>query len=303
MKKLLVIGSLNLDYTIDLKAIPRPGETVKGRTISQLPGGKGANQAYACGKLGGTAAMIGCVGTDSAGRTLRENLESVGVDTSGIAEIENVPSGQAYIALEDTGENSIIIIPGANEHVTKELIDKNRSLIEECDFILMQFEIPLDTVKYVKKLACSLGKTVIADPAPAVSDIEDDFWDGIDIIKPNETELEVITGRKMDTKYDYIIGARKMVDKGVKTVIVTLGKEGCLLVDKSQARFFHTEDVDVVDTTAAGDCFTAALAVAMSEGQDISDAISFAQRASSIAVTRKGAQTSIPSRAELNGGG
>lgn len=303
MKKILVIGSLNLDHTIDLKSIPRPGETVKGRAITQIPGGKGANQAYAAGKLGGNVSMIGCVGNDEAGKTLIKNLRRAGVDTSGISEIENVPSGQAYIALEDTGENSIIIIPGTNEYVTKELIDKNLSLIEECDCILMQFEIPLETVRYVKSLARSMGKTVIVDPAPAAGDIEDSFWDGIDIIKPNETELEIITGRKSASKYDYITSARKMIDKGVKTVIVTLGKEGCLLVDKVQAQFFHTEDVDVVDTTAAGDCFTAALAVGLSEDMNISDAINFAQRASSVAVTRKGAQTSIPSRDELNGGG
>lgn len=303
MKKILVIGSLNLDHTIDLKSIPRPGETVSGRSIAKIPGGKGANQAYAAGKLGGNVSMIGCVGKDDAGKKLTENLSSVGVDISGITEIENVPSGQAYIALEDTGENSIIIIPGTNEYMTQSLIDKNLSLIEKCDYILMQFEIPLSTVRYVKQLAHSMGKTVIIDPAPAVSDIEDDFWKGIDIIKPNETELEIITGRKATSKYDYITSARKMIDKGVKTVIVTLGKEGCLLVDNVEARFFHTEDVDVVDTTAAGDCFTAALAVGLSEDMNMSDAINFAQRASSIAVTRKGAQTSIPSRDELNGGG
>lgn len=303
MKKILVIGSLNLDHTIDLKSIPRPGETVKGRAITQIPGGKGANQAYAAGKLGGNVSMIGCVGDDHAGKILTENLQNVGVDVSGIAQIEGVPSGQAYISLEESGENSIIIIPGANEYVTRELIDKNIKLIEESDYILTQFEIPLDTIRYVKKLAARLGKTLIVDPAPAVKDIEDDFWQGIDIIKPNETELEIISGKKMDSKYDYVTGARKMIDKGVKTVIVTLGKEGCLLVDGIQAHFFHTQDVEVVDTTAAGDCFTAALAVGLSEDMERPDAINFAQLASSIAVTRKGAQTSIPSRGELNGGG
>lgn len=302
MKKILVIGSLNLDFTIDLKRIPYPGETVHGKSISQIPGGKGANQAYAAGKLGGLVSMIGCVGKEHTGNILIKNLQSAGVDTSGIAQIENIPSGQAYIALEETGENCIIVIPGANEFVTRDLIDKNMHLIEQCDFILMQFEIPLDTIRYVKEISHSLGKTVIIDPAPAVANLEEDFWKDIDILKPNETELEIIAGRKLNSKYDYITAARKLIDKGVKTVIVTLGKAGCVLVDNVQSQFFHTEKVEVVDTTAAGDCFTAAFAVALSEEMNVSDAINFAQRASAIAVTRKGAQTSIPSREELDWG-
>lgn len=303
MKKILVIGSLNMDCVIETPHIPRAGETVSGKNVTFIPGGKGANQAYAAGKLGGCVKMIGAVGEDDFGRTLKENLASVGVDVSEISVLEKEATGQAFISIDDAGENSIIIIPGANGILTPELIGQKAEMlketIENSDIIVMQLEIPFETVMQVKKLAISLHKLVIVDPAPARSDLPDCFWDGIDYIKPNETELSILTGRQISTREEIVKGAETMLEKGVRNVIVTMGSQGCLLVNNDTEQFFAAQKVKAVDTTAAGDCFTAAFAQALAEGKSCPEAITFGQAACAIAVTRKGAQTSIPSREEV----
>nr|WP_326167591.1 ribokinase [uncultured Lachnoclostridium sp.] len=301
MKKILVVGSLNMDCMIETEQMPRPGETVLGKSVTLIPGGKGANQAYAAGKLGGKVGMIGAVGSDAYGRKLKENLESVGVDTSSIEVISGGATGQAFITVDDEGENSIIVIQGTNGDVTRETIHKYISRVQESDIVIMQLEIPVDTVQYIKELANQMGKIVIIDPAPAQADLPDSFWKGVDFIKPNESELEILTGKTMDTVEDIKKGARKMLEKGVKGVIVTLGEEGCLLVTKEREDFFETSKVRACDTTAAGDSFTGAFAVALSEGKDCADAIRFGQKASAVTVTRKGAQTSMPDRSEVTG--
>lgn len=299
MKKILVVGSLNMDCVVETPVMPKAGETISGRSVILVPGGKGANQAYAVGKLGGNVSMIGAVGNDSFGHALKENLENVNVDTTGIKVLDGETTGQAFITVDDQGENSIIIIAGTNGKVSKELIQKNRNLIEESDIVIMQLEIPLEVVEYVKDLAKEMEKLVIVDPAPAVAGVPDSFWKGIDYIKPNETELEILIGRKMGTREELKEGAREMLAKGVKGVIVTLGGEGCLFVTREEEMFFEANKVKAVDTTAAGDSFTAGFALALSEGRGCKEAIRFGQKVSAIAVTRKGAQTSIPSREEV----
>ncbi len=303
MKKILVVGSLNMDCVIETPHIPQAGETISGRNVVFTPGGKGANQAYAIGKLGGSVKMLGAVGKDSFGQTLKNNLANVGVDVSEISVLEHEPTGQAFISIDDEGENSIIIIPGANGALTPELIGKKeeslKKNIENSDIIVMQLEIPLETVTYVKELAASFQKTIIADPAPAVTDIPDSFWNGIDYIKPNETELSILTGKPTGTREEIIEGAKSMLHKGVRNVIATMGGKGCLLVNKDSTQFFESRSVKAIDTTAAGDCFTAAFALALAEGKSCQKAIAFGQEASAIAVTRKGAQTSIPDRQEI----
>lgn len=300
MKKILVVGSLNMDSVIETAQMPRAGETITGKTITQVPGGKGANQAYAAGKLGGNVAMIGAVGADSFGQTLIDNLSSVNVDVTGLESVKNIPTGQAFITVDDSGENSIIIISGANRMVTKEMIDKNMHLLQACDIVVMQLEIPLQTVSYVKDIAVSMGKTVILDPAPAVADLPDSFWAGIDYVKPNETELSILTGSSPTDQESLIACARKMQKKGVKNIIVTLGENGCLLVQADKIQHFPAFKVTAVDTTAAGDSFSAAFALALSQGKSCEEAIVLGQHVSSIAVTRKGAQTSIPTMDEVN---
>jgi len=299
VKRIEVVGSLNMDCVVETPHIPRAGETVSGKNITQIPGGKGANQAYAIGKLGGNVGMLGAVGGDAFGKKLRENLRDVGVDVSSLAVLDDEVTGQAFISVDEKGENAITIIAGANGRVTKELVWEHAKQIRESDIVVMQLEIPLETVAYVKELAASEGKLVIVDPAPAQADIPDSFWKGIAYIKPNETELEILTGKEMHTREELLQGARMMLEKGVGNVIVTLGGEGCLLVNSEGEQFFPAHKVKAVDTTAAGDCFTAAFALALAEGKDCGEAIAFGQCASAIAVTRKGAQTSVPTRKEV----
>lgn len=300
MKKIVVVGSLNMDSVIEVADMPKKGETISGHKVSMIPGGKGANQAYAAGRLGGDVSMIGAVGNDSFGKSLKSNLESVGVDVSGIAVLEGETTGQAYITVDDSGENSIIIIAGTNGLVDVELVQEHRKLIEDSDIVILQFEIPLEVVEYVKDMAVKMGKTVIVDPAPARNDLPDSFWKGIHYIKPNETELETLVGRKLTTMDDIESGAREMLALGVQAVIVTLGGDGCLYVTKERAEYFAANRVQVVDTTAAGDSFTAAFALALSDGKSCEEAIRFGQKVSSYVVTRKGAQTSIPTLEELD---
>ena len=299
MKKIVVVGSLNMDYVIEAPHMPVCGETLSGRSVTLVPGGKGANQAYAVGKLGGDVTMIGAVGRDSSGRALLNNLKCVDVNVSGVAQIDGGTTGQAFITVDDNGDNAIIIIAGTSGMVPKELIDEHIQIIRESAIVMMQLEIPYEVVEYVKKIAVKEGKTVIVDPAPAAADLPDDFWKGIDYIKPNKTELAILTGLPLETKEDLIQGARTMLKKGVGHVIVTLGGDGCMLVEEGTEAFFPSHKVKAVDTTAAGDSFTAAFALALSQGKSCKEAISLGQKVSSIAVTRKGAQTSIPTMAEV----
>lgn len=300
MKRITVIGSLNMDVVLEIPHMPKIGETISAGGLELVPGGKGANQAYAAGKLGGRVGMIGAVGKDSAGKALIRNLELAGVDTSGIEIIDGETSGQAFITVDEDGNNSIIIVAGANGKVTKEMIQKNESLIRESDIIVMQMEIPADAVMYAKDMAAAMGKQIILDPAPALPDFEDDLWKNVDYVKPNETELAILTGCRTDTQEGIKAGAHLLLDKGVKNVVVSLGSRGCMLVTEEKEVFFPANKVKAVDTTAAGDSFTAAFALALSEGKNCEEAVCFGQRVSSIVVTRKGAQTSIPTREEVS---
>lgn len=301
MKKIVVIGSLNMDMVLETSRMPKAGETIAGKSVMYAPGGKGANQAYAMGKLGGNVSMIGAIGDDTFGAALKKNLEDVGVTTSGLEIIEGTPTGQAFITVDEHGENSIILIAGTNGLVTTKMIDDHRAEIEQSDIVVMQLEIPIEVVSYVKKLALELGKIIIIDPAPAVGNLPDSFWDGIDYLKPNETELEILTGIHAESVEELKKGAKILQSKGVKNVIVTSGEKGCLLVSNDKEQVFPANKVPVVDTTAAGDSFTAGLALALSQGKSCEEAIHFGQQVSAIVVSRKGAQTSIPTIEEVLG--
>lgn len=299
MKKILVVGSLNMDFVIGVQKIPVPGETILAKEMRLVPGGKGANQAYAAAKLGGQVAMIGAVGDDQFGRQLMNNLAEVGVDISGIETLPGCPTGNAMITVEEQGENAIIVVPGANAHLTTDMIDKHIQLVDACDIIIMQLEIPLDVVSYVKKLGMERGKQIILDPAPAKAGLPDSFFEGFDIVKPNETELQTLLGKTLQTPQALQEGAGCLLQKGIDTVLVTLGGDGAWMVTKDSVQAFHACKVTPVDTTAAGDSFTAAFAVACSRGQNYEEAIAFGNRVSSIVVTRPGAQTSIPTMEEV----
>ncbi len=299
MGKILVVGSLNMDFVINTDKMPVPGETVLGNNFSLSPGGKGANQAYAIGKIGGNVAMIGAVGNDEYGKKLKENLNSVNVDVTPIEVIDNENTGCAFVTVDKTGENNIIVIQGTNKMITRETIDKNINLIKECDIVLMQLEIPIDVVKYTITLAKEYGKTIIVDPAPAQANVLDDVFDKIDFAKPNETELSILTGMPTTTMEEIIIAARSLNEKGIKNVLVTLGKKGSMIVNKEECTHFEVPQVPIVDTTAAGDSFIATFAIGLSNGKQIHDSIRFANKVANLVVTREGAQSSIPTKEEV----
>lgn len=298
-KKIVVVGSLNMDWVIPVDSTPVAGETILAEGYTEVPGGKGANQAYAIGKLGGKIAMLGMVGNDEIGDKLMENLSLVNINTSRIEKSSDSNSGLALIYVNSQGNNSIVVLPGANSKCDRKYIDKNIDAIKEADIILIQMEIPKDTVYHVINLAHSFGKTIILNPAPAPDSISDEILSKIDYFTPNETELAKISGKDVTSIEEAIEASKVLLGKGVKNIIATLGENGAVLVNESEIKHFETNKVNAIDTTAAGDSFNGAVAVYLSEGHSIDEAIKFANKVSAIAVTRKGAQTSIPSRDEI----
>ena len=300
MKKILVIGSMNMDFVTDVPHMPAVGETILAQGLEFVPGGKGANQAFAMGRLGGDVAMLGAVGADTYGERLCENLARAGVDVSQVRRCQEAATSIAVIGVTPQGDNSIIVLPGANRTVDRAYLEEHRGLLEACDILAMQLEIPLDTVLYAAKEAKALGKTVVLDPAPAVPDLPEELFPCLDLIKPNETELSILTGRPYRPE-DLGESARALRAKGVRNVLVTLGGEGSYLLkeDGSEARFLADKTVPVVDTTAAGDSFMAGLCVGLAQGQSLEEAAGLAAAVSDIVVTRRGAQSSIPTREEV----
>ena len=299
MGKLLVVGSLNMDTVVNVSKIPQRGETILGKEISYIPGGKGANQAYAMAKLGADVAMIGCIGADANGVKLIQNLHAVHVNTKAIQVFEKQPTGTAFITVEETGENSIIVIPGANFELKREWIIEHQNYIDDCDVVVAQLETPIDSICAVAELAKQKGKKMLLDPAPACENLPESLLKNVSILKPNETELQILTGKPTNTEQQIVLAAKTLIDKGVEKVVVTLGEKGAILVTENEYQMFTSKKVKAIDTTAAGDAFTAGLAFKLSEGCSCEEAIQFATKVSSIVVTRKGAQTSIPTYEEV----
>ena len=221
---ILVIGSLNMDLTAGVDHIPAVGETILSNSFATIPGGKGANQACAVGRLAGSCAFIGAIGNDGYGKVLQESLQNFQVDTRGLTTKSHEASGMAVVMVNKEGNNSIVVIPGANAALTPEDIDRHRSLIEECGLLVMQLEIPLETVLHAAKLAKSMNRTVILDPAPVPVRFPEELYQYIDIMKPNETELAQLTGISAEGT-GYVQGAEFLRKKGVKNVLVTLGEK------------------------------------------------------------------------------
>ncbi|WP_432664285.1 ribokinase [Wukongibacter baidiensis] len=293
-----VIGSLNMDLVTRVKVMPRIGETLIGKNYMQIPGGKGANQADAIAKLGSKVKMIGLVGDDGFGNDLISSLTEDGVDVSHIKKLKDATTGIAVIMVNDEGENSIVVIPGANFELTPEHIDDSIEAIKGSDIVVTQLETPVDTVRYALKRAKELGKYTILNPAPAAK-LDDELISYIDLLTPNETELEVLSGVKIETESDILAGARVLMNKGVKELIVTMGEKGALYVNDKENNVYPAHKVEPVDTTAAGDSFTGGIAVALSEGKSMEEAIKFATKVGAITVTREGAQSSLPTREEV----
>lgn len=299
-KKILIIGSLNMDMDIQMERMPQCGETVMGKSIAYVPGGKGANQACATGKMKGEVTMLGCIGEDEFGERQKENLARAGVDVSFLRTVKEEPTGMAVIYIDDAGNNQIVVVAGANGECSIEYLEENEKLFEEADFVVFQMEIPHETVFYGIRKAKGLGKTVILNPAPVPEMLPEDIWSKIDYLTPNETELGRLAGMTADSVEACEKGAEILLQKGVKNVLVTLGSKGALLLREEGRVLIPARKVSAVDTTAAGDCFHGAFLTGLSEGMEPEEAIRMANLASSIAVTRAGAQSSLPEREEVD---
>ena len=301
---IVVVGSLNMDFVARVERLPLPGETVLGGGFRTIPGGKGANQACAAGRLGGRVRMIGRVGDDVYRRAACEtSLQTAGVDVQAVRSTDATPSGVALILVQANGQNQIVVAGGANGRLTPSDVETALGDIEG-GYLLLQLETPLETVAATAAIGRRRGMTVILDPAPACA-LPATLLECVDILTPNETEALVLLERReatvsLEQAPDV---ARALRDLGVGTVIVKLGANGAFLSSASERRHFVAPKVDVVDATAAGDTFNGALAVALAEHKSIADAIAFANVAAALSVTRLGAQASIPTRTDVDAHG
>lgn len=291
-KKILVIGSISIDNTIFTKQLPSAGTTTVADSYFQNIGGKGANQACASLFLGGDVSFIGAVGKDHNGVLVESFLKEQGLNFR--LKRSDAPTGIAFIILEEqTAENRILIVQGANVDLTKEDIDKNLDLFTKGDILLTQFENDMDTVSYVIKKAHEKHMLVVVNPAP-IKELKEEYYQYIDYLVPNEHELEALSN-----KTDILLAAKELLSRGAKNVIVTLGEKGSLYINKDEYIKIEPHKVNAVDTTAAGDSYLGALVTKLSEGKDIKEAMEFASKCSSLTVTKKGAIVSLPHLDEL----
>ena len=298
-KKIVVIGSSNTDMVVRCQRMPRPGETVLGGEFMMNPGGKGANQVVAVARLGGDAAFIGKVGDDLFGRQTREQLSGEGIDVAHLGTAAHCASGVALINVDAEGENSISVASGANAQLSPADIDAAEELIADAAIVLMQLEVPVATVTHAAKIAKKHGVMVVLNPAPAPSTpLPDELLENVDIMIPNRTELELISG--MPCTASVTAAVERMGALGVPTLVITLGSAGAMICRGGESTMVPSFKVMAVDTTAAGDTFCGGLCVALSEGKNIDEAVLFGNLAASLTVTRAGAQQAIPTRAEVD---
>ena len=292
-KKITVIGSINMDLVIKTSRMPKPGESFFAQNFGMIPGGKGANQAVAVAKLGEEVKMVGKVGRDVFGDKLLKNLRELGVNTDYVSQDSSTLTGVAFIIVTEEGENSILVANGANGNLFPEDIEEFESIIKNSDLLLMQLEIPLRTVSCAVELANKHKVPVILDAGPPPKFFPD-FFTRVDILSPNELEAEELTGIKIKDLESAKESAQKLLNTGIKRVVLKLGAKGALLATRNGVKHIKGIKVRAVDTTAAGDAFTAALAVSYAKGENIEGAAVFANYVGALTVTKFGAQPSIP---------
>lgn len=298
-KKILVVGSSNTDMVIQSNHLPRPGETVLGDKFFMNPGGKGANQAVTVARLGGKVSFICKVGNDIFGHQALQLFEEEGIDTTYVFTDPKNPSGVALITVDTQAENCIVVALGANANLLPADLARAVSATESADIVLMQLEIPIESVEYVAAKAHARGKRVILNPAPAQA-LSKGLLKNLYLITPNETEAEMISGIKISDTASAEAAARQIAALGVEHVVITLGSKGALVYSNGESLTIPAFTIEAVDTTAAGDVFNGALTVALAEGHELIDATRFACKAAAISVGRVGAQSSVPYRNELD---
>jgi len=298
MKRYCVVGSLNMDMVTRVDRFPAPGETLRGQSFHVYPGGKGANQAVALARLGARVEMVGALGDDVLGRRYRELLTALQIGAAGVAETSEIGTGTASIEVTSAGDNHIIIVAGANDTVTPAYIESQRDRITACESLLIQLEIPIESLTLAAQIASARGIPVILDPAPARA-LSPELYTAVSILTPNETEARLLTGEDTDTDSGIHRAGRCLIARGVQRVVIKAGKRGAFLVEPET--FVHVPGfaVDVVDTVAAGDSFNAGLAVALGGGANLGEAIRFANATGALSTTREGAQSAMPSAGEV----
>lgn len=297
MGKICVLGSLNVDLTVKLPRFHLPGETITGLDFQTFTGGKGGNQAVAAAKLGNEVLMAGKLGDDENARLYRDHMTALGIRHDAVLTQRATPSGVALIEVDEAGENRIAVVPGSNACVDRAQVDTWLCEMATCDMVLMQLEIPLDTVCYAAEKLHALGVPVMLDPAPAVP-LPDALLAHVDCLTPNETELQILSGLPTDTDAHAEAAARSLLAKGVKRVVAKLGARGALLVTADETLLVPGFRVNAIDTTAAGDSFNAGLATALAQGKPIAEAIRFANAVGALSTTAMGAQAAMPTMAQ-----
>ena len=295
---ILVFGSINMDLTTYVPKLPRPGETLRGSSYITVPGGKGSNQAVACARLGASTYMIGRVGKDAFGPEVTGIVKNEGVDFSQVIVDPDNGTGLAVISVDEHAENSIIIISGANIALDNSDVDRAKSMMSKANVLMLQLEASLEPTFEVAKAASQKGLKVILDPAPAYP-IPADVFPFIDFLTPNETETEALVGFKPANQEDAARAATALKARGVRTAIIKMGTQGAYYDSPEGSGFVHAFKVNAIDTVAAGDAFNAGLAVAISEGKSVAEAVRWGAAAGAIATTRKGAVPSMPRRDEM----
>lgn len=297
---IIVFGSINIDLAAKTPRLPQPGETIIGSNFFTAGGGKGANQAVAAARLGTSTNIIGRVGNDKFAEELLTNLQSYGLSTDNVLIDQNTHSGVAIIAVDETGQNNIIVIPGANNNVGEADIERLKKLLTAATSLLLQLEIPLEVVQKAAKAARQAGVRVILDPAPARADLPIELYPLIDIMTPNEVEAGQLVGFRVNDTETAIVAAKQLQERGVKNVIVKLGDRGAVAVTADETFFVPAFAVEAIDTVAAGDAFNGGLASALDAGLSLSEAVRWGAAAGALCTTKRGAQGAMPDRATFD---